>query len=68
MAEVVEQQDLTPAGADRWQVWYRVRRNDGEEVFGEASCTRTAEEVARAQTTTRRSPSSRTVGKPRFRG
>lgn len=49
MAEVVEQQDLTPAGADRWQVWYRVRRNDGEEVFVEASCTRTAEEVARAQ-------------------
>ena len=36
-------------GVDAWQAWHYVRRDDGEEVAVEASCTGTAAETARAQ-------------------
>lgn len=49
MAEIIEENDMTTNGADAWQVWYRVRRDDGEEVSVQATCTGTAEATAQAE-------------------
>ena len=46
MAELIETVDLTTPGEDGWTVEYRIRRDDGEEVTVQATCSNTAEVVA----------------------
>ena len=43
MADLIETVDLTTPGEDGWTVEYRIRRDDGEEVTVQATCSNTAE-------------------------
>jgi hypothetical protein len=38
VAEVVETHDLTSPSQDGWAVGYRIRREDGEELYAEVRC------------------------------
>jgi hypothetical protein len=46
-AEISEVIDATTPSATGWKVYYKVKREDGLEVFVDASCTDTAEMIAR---------------------
>ena len=46
MTEILEETDLPSPRGDGWARLYRVRRDDGEEVTVDASCTGTAEAIA----------------------
>jgi hypothetical protein len=47
MAELINTVDHTERGEDGWRVTHHVRREDGEEVEVDVSCTNAAEAIVR---------------------